>query len=62
MDWQSIVPEAIASFFGALAAYMAIREDIAVLKANAKAHSESLDDVKTSVTLAHQRIDRVIEK
>jgi glycerol uptake facilitator-like aquaporin len=62
MDWGSIVPQAIAAFFGALAAYMAIREDIAVLKANAKAHADSLEDIKSSVTLAHQRIDRVIEK
>jgi hypothetical protein len=52
MDWVVVVHEIAPPLFGALAAYLAIREDIAVLKTRQSVHEkeiESLRDWKETV-------------
>ena len=61
MDWTSIIPQVVGAFLGALAAYMAIREDIAMLKAQSAAHALMIAEVKAHLSMTNQRVDRVIE-
>lgn len=62
MDWGSFIPQALGAAAGALAAYMAIREDIATLKAQVAALKEDNTQAHARADAAHDRIDRMMEQ
>jgi hypothetical protein len=53
VDFTAILEHAFGPFLGAVAAYLAIREDIATLKAQMRIALDSADK-------AHARIDRIM--
>lgn len=61
MDWSSFIPQAMGAAAGALAAYMAIREDIATLKAEVRALKDDAKDAHEHARKAHDRIDAIME-
>lgn len=60
MDWSSFIPQALGAAAGALAAYMAIREDIATLKAQVTALKEDNAQAHARADHAHARIDSIL--
>jgi hypothetical protein len=55
MDMTAIIQSIIGAAIGALAAYVAIRSDLAALKAR-------MDNVEKSSDQAHSRIDTLLNK
>lgn len=60
MDWGSFIPQALGAGAGALAAYMAIREDIATLKAQVAALEKDNVQAHARAEAAHDRIDTIL--
>lgn len=60
MEWGSFVPQALGAAAGALAAYMAIREDIATLKAQVIALQKDNEQAHARADHAHARIDTIL--
>lgn len=60
MDWSSFIPQALGAAAGALAAYMAIREDIATLKAQVTALQKDNEQAHARADHAHARIDSIL--
>lgn len=55
--WNRVF-QIIPSFVGALAAYLAIKENLAVLNEKVRQHGEDIKETKESVRRAHERIDK----
>lgn len=55
MDMTPIIQSIIGAAFGAVGAYVAIRSDLAALKAR-------MDNVERSSDQAHNRIDNILNK
>lgn len=60
MEWGSFVPQALGAGAGALAAYLAIREDIATLKAQVIALQKDNEQAHARADHAHARIDTIL--
>jgi hypothetical protein len=66
MDFATLMGEVfkygLAPFLGAAGAYMAIREDLAVLRTKVAAHEKEIDDARKAADKAHERINSLIER
>ena len=61
-DLAKFISDFLPVFGGAVAAYLAIRGDIADLKATARAHGEAIKEVREDIGTAHARIDKVLQR
>lgn len=63
MDWNQIVTlvgSVMGPLAGAVAAYYAIRQDLAILRVRLDAHDEAARQLHKRVDTAHERIDDVL--
>ena len=56
----SLVGSIVAPIAGAIAAYVAIRQDLAVLRTRLDAHDQTLAQLHKRTDVAHERIDDVL--
>ncbi len=61
LDIQSLISNGAAPFLGALGAYLAIREDLAVHRTKLAEHEKDIAEAKKIGDDAHKRIDRIVE-
>ncbi len=57
----SLLGSVIAPLAGAVAAYVAIRQDLAVLRTRVDAHDQTLAQLHKRADVAHERIDDVLK-
>jgi hypothetical protein len=57
----SLLGSVIAPIAGAVAAYVAIRQDLAVLRTRVDAHDQTLAQLHKRTDGAHERIDDVLK-
>ena len=57
----SLLGSEIAPLAGAVAAYVAIRQDLAVLRTRVDAHDQTLAQLHKRADVAHERIDDVLK-
>ena len=66
MDFSALFAEifkyGLAPFLGAAGAYMAIREDLAVLRTKVAAAEKDITEAHTAAAEAHKRINSLIER
>ncbi len=64
MDWNQLVTlvgSIMGPLAGAVAAYYAIRQDLAVLRTRIDAHDQALNQLHKRTDGAHERIDDVLK-
>jgi hypothetical protein len=64
MDWNQLVTlvgSIMGPLAGAVAAYYAIRQDLAVLRVRLDAHDEAVRQLHKRADMAHERIDDVLK-
>lgn len=65
MDWNQLVTlvgSVMGPLAGAVAAYYAIRQDLAILRVRLDAHDEAVRQLHKRADNAHERIDDVLSK
>lgn len=58
----SLLGSVIAPLAGAVAAYVAIRQDLAVLRTRVDAHDQTLAQLHKRADVAHERIDDILTR
>jgi hypothetical protein len=64
MNWDqmvTLVGSIMGPLAGAVAAYYAIRQDLAVLRVRLDAHERAVEQISKRADVAHERIDDVLK-